>query len=121
METVTWLWLYDKRWMFGVKAPNLLKIWYFPSSPFIHLFFRAAPLFFNALFLGSLLYYSYYYRDDQKNPCYSDFKPWIDFRMYLLIALMVDLTWIWLKASKKIQNVIIEPYREKTHFGIGRS
>jgi len=91
METVTWLWLYDKRWMFGCKAPNLLKIW-------------AAPLFFNALFLGSLLYYSYYYRDDTSNPCYSKFRVWIDFRTYLLIALVIDLTWIWLKASKKIET-----------------
>jgi len=88
METVTWLWLYDKRWMFGAKAPNLLKIWAF-------------PLILNSLFLGSLLYYSFKQNGDI---LYPEFKPWIDIRMYLLIAMIVDLLWILLKASSKIQS-----------------
>lgn len=67
---------------------------------------RALPLLLNILFLGSLLYYSFQQYQRDQDFCYTNFKDWIRMRMYLLVALIICLACILLKASQKMQQVV---------------
>jgi len=77
METVVWLWLYDRRWVFNVKAPCSLKIW-------------TLPLIINAVFLTSLFNYS-----RNRDQCYSHFETWIYVRAAIICLVFVGLLLIF--------------------------
>jgi hypothetical protein len=74
METVVWLWLYDRRWVFNLKAPCFLKIW-------------SLPLFVNTFFLISLFNYTH----NNKDQCYPEFQTWIYVRYVILSLILVGL------------------------------
>jgi len=93
METVVWLWLYDRRWFFGIKSPSLLKIW-------------TVPLVNNAFYFISLFYYTLTHGDH----CYSGFESWIYTRLLMLTLIIVGIVLVYMKTSKNKQ----EDYREMT-------
>jgi len=96
METVVWLWLYDRRWFFGIKAPSLLKIW-------------SVPIFNNAFFFVTLLYYV----STQSDQCYNTFKDWIYVRLVMLAFTLVAIVRIFQSTfmSKKEEYTEIETYK----------
>jgi len=96
METVVWLWLYDRRWFFGIKAPSVLKIW-------------SLPIFNNAFFFVTLLYYV----SMQSDQCYNTFKDWIYIRLIMLTFTLVGLIMIFKDTflSKKRDYTEIENYK----------
>jgi hypothetical protein len=86
METVVWLWLYDRRWFFGIKAPSLLKIW-------------TLPLFNNAFFFVSLFYYFLRHNNDNAQ-CFQDFESWIYMRLLMLTLIMAGIIQVYRETSK---------------------
>ena len=86
METVVWLWLYDRRWFFGIKAPSLLKIW-------------TVPLFNNAFFFLTLLYYFLTHHYDSGS-CYDNFKDWIFMRLFMLTFIIAGIVQVYRETSK---------------------
>jgi hypothetical protein len=91
METVVWLWLYDRRWFFGIKSPSLLKIW-------------TVPLFNNAMFFISLFYYAATHNDE----CYPGFQTWIYTRLFMLTLILAGIIMIYRETSKSKE----QEYRE---------
>jgi len=96
METVVWLWLYDRRWFFGVKAPNLVTIW-------------TLPLINNAFFVISLFYYS----SDHSDACYNGFRNWIAIRLLMLVLIIVSIASVYrqTKYTKKKDHVEMEAHK----------
>ncbi len=100
METTVWLWLYDKRWLFGIKPPSVLNIWYttFLLILLIHSH-RSVPLLNNVFFFVTLYYYFTAYHHDAST-CYDNFKDWIFMRIGMLIMIVVGIIQVYRQTSK---------------------